>query len=113
MRENRDSIYGKGIHIMPAALKALTVLSGRQKTPDEAVVMGKGGGQLGEKRQDAEISVSEILPCTTGELRGSQSAKHRPFALPQMQTRISPKRAVFTPLKCGRFMTRAARLHSG
>lgn len=24
--------------------------------------MGKGGGQLGEKRQDAEISVSEILP---------------------------------------------------
>lgn len=62
MRENRDSIHGKGIHIMPAALMTLTVLSGRQKTPDEAVVMGKGGGQLGEKRQDAEISVSEILP---------------------------------------------------
>lgn len=47
---------------MPAALMALTVLSGRQKTPDEAVVIGKGGGQLEQEMQDAEISVSEILP---------------------------------------------------
>ena len=98
---------------MPAALTTLTVLSGRQKTPDEAVVMGKGGGQLGEKRQDAEISVSEILPWHNRRIERITEREAPPVRITQMQTRISPKRAVFTPQKCGRFMTRAARLHSG
>lgn len=52
----------KIICILLAAFMGLMVLSGCQKTPDEAIVIGKGSGQLEEKIQDAEISVSEILP---------------------------------------------------